>query len=59
MEHRGIEYTIVQGIERGVWKWSAPVTGGKIFGRESIRSAAVAAAESAIDRRHHQKAGAG
>jgi hypothetical protein len=22
MEYRGVEYTVVQGIERGVWKWS-------------------------------------
>jgi hypothetical protein len=26
MEYRGIEYTVVQGIERGVWKWSASVS---------------------------------
>jgi hypothetical protein len=58
MEYRGIEYTVVQGIERGVWKWSAPVTGARIFGQESIRSAAVAAAENAIDRRYHKQAGA-
>ncbi len=23
MEHRGIEYRIIQGIKRGFWKWSA------------------------------------
>jgi hypothetical protein len=22
MEYRGIEYTVVQGIERGTWKWT-------------------------------------
>ena len=22
MEYRGVEYTIVQGIERGTWKWT-------------------------------------
>jgi hypothetical protein len=22
MEYRGIEYSIVQGIERGTWKWT-------------------------------------
>jgi hypothetical protein len=27
MEHQGIEYTVVQGIERGVWKWSVSVEG--------------------------------
>jgi hypothetical protein len=50
MEYRGIEYTVVQGIKRGVWKWSAFVAGSKKFGQKSVRSAAVAAAESAIDR---------
>jgi hypothetical protein len=27
MIYRDIEYTVVQGIERGVWKWSASVAG--------------------------------
>jgi len=22
MEHRGVEYRIIQGIQRGIWKWS-------------------------------------
>ena len=25
MRYRDIEYTVVQGIERGVWKWTASV----------------------------------
>jgi len=50
MEYRGIEYTVVQGIERRVWKWWAFAAGARIFGQESSRSATVAAAESAIDR---------
>jgi hypothetical protein len=51
MEYRGIEYTVVQGIERRrLWRWSAFVAGARIFGQESVRSSAVAAAESAIDR---------
>jgi hypothetical protein len=50
MEHRDIKYTVVQGIERRVWKWSAFAASARIFGQESSRSAAVAAAESAIDR---------
>jgi hypothetical protein len=50
MEYRGIEYTVVQGIERRVWKWSAFAAGAPIFGQESSRSAALAAAESALDR---------
>jgi hypothetical protein len=50
MEYRGVEYTVVQGIERGVWKWSASVAGVVITGQEAIKSEAVAAAEKAIDR---------
>jgi hypothetical protein len=50
MEHRDIKYTVVQGIERRVWKWSAFAASARIFGQESSRSAAVAAAVSAIDR---------
>jgi hypothetical protein len=50
MEHRGIDFTVRQGIQRGVWKWSAFVAGARIFGQESCRSVAMAAAESAIDR---------
>jgi predicted Zn-dependent protease len=49
MEYRDIEYTVVQGIERRVWKWSAFAAGAQISAQESVRSAAVAAAESAID----------
>jgi hypothetical protein len=50
MEYRGTEYTVVQGIERGVWKWSTSVAGVVLIGQEETRSAAVLAAEKAIDR---------
>jgi hypothetical protein len=50
MEHKGLEYTVVQGIERGVWKWSASVAGVLVTGQEPSKSAAVAAAENGIDR---------
>jgi hypothetical protein len=50
MRYRDIEYTVVQGIERGVWKWSASVAGTVINGHAAIRSKAVVAAERAIDR---------
>jgi len=33
MKYRDIEYTVVQGIERGVWKRSASVTGVVIMGQ--------------------------
>jgi hypothetical protein len=50
MKYRGVEYTVVQGIERGIWKWSASVEGMIITGNEQTRPAAVTAAEKAIDR---------
>ncbi len=50
MSYRDIEYTVVQGIERGVWKWSASVAGAVIMGQAATKSEAVAAAEKAIDR---------
>jgi hypothetical protein len=50
MEYRGSEYQVVQGIERGVWKWSTSVAGVVLIGQEETRSAAVAAVEKAIDR---------
>ena len=50
MKYRDIEYTVVQGIERGVWKWSASVAGVVIMGQAAIKSEAVTAAEKAIDR---------
>jgi hypothetical protein len=50
MKYRDIEYTVLQGIERGVWKWSASVGGVVITGQAAIKSKAVAAAEKAIDR---------
>src|ERR1700722_9708934 len=40
MEYRGIEYTVVQGIGRGVWKWSASVEGMIVTGNEQTRPAA-------------------
>ena len=49
-EYRGVEYAVVQGIERGVWKWSASVEGAVVAGNEQTRPAAVTAAEKAIDR---------
>jgi hypothetical protein len=50
MKYRDIEYSVVQGIERGVWKWNASVAGVVITGQEAIKSEAVIAAEKAIDR---------
>jgi hypothetical protein len=50
MEYRDVRYTVVQGIERGVWKWSVSVEGMIVAGQEQTRAEAIAAAEKAIDR---------
>jgi len=57
MKYRGIEYTVVQGIARQVWKWSVSVAGVVITGRAKTRSDAVTNAERAIDRRLLLKSG--
>ena len=50
MKYRGIEYAVVQGIGRQVWKWSASVTEVVIRGQAATKFEAVAEAERAIDR---------
>ena len=49
MEHRGVEYRIVQGIQRGLWKWSVESETGTKSGTSDSRDAAMAAAKRAID----------
>ena len=52
MEYRGVEYTVVQGIERGVWKWSVSLGDPKMIkvGQAKNKQDAVAEVELAIDR---------
>ena len=49
MEHRGVEYRIIQGIQRGLWKWSVETETGTKSGTSDSREAAMAAAKRAID----------
>ena len=49
MRYRDIEYSVVQGIKRGVWKWSVSVAGTVISGRETSKAAAVVTVEKAIN----------
>jgi hypothetical protein len=49
MRYRDIEYTVVQGIKRGVWKWSTSVAGAVVSGKEPSKAAAVVAVEKAIE----------
>ena len=50
MLYRGIEYSVVQGIERHHWKWAATVSGTEISGYGITRDDAIGNAEKAIDR---------
>jgi hypothetical protein len=51
MEYRGVEYNIVQGVERGKWIWSLSLnTNIKTSGQVGSKPAAVTVAERAIDR---------
>jgi hypothetical protein len=49
MEHRGVEYRIIQGIKRGFWKWSVETETEKNSGTSDSSDAATAAAKRAID----------
>jgi hypothetical protein len=49
MEHRCVEYRIIQGIKRGFWKWSVETETGRKSGTSDSRDAAMAAAKRAID----------
>ena len=50
MKYREIEYAVVQGIGRHLWKWSASVADVVITGLAYGKVAAVVEAEKAIDR---------
>src|SRR6266852_3786717 len=51
MKYRDVEYSIVQGVERGKWMWSLSLdTNVKTSGQANNKPAAVIAAERAIDR---------
>ena len=41
MLYRGIEFSVVQGIERHLWKWAATVSGTKISGQSRTRDDAI------------------
>jgi len=49
MEHRSVEYRIIQGIKRGFWKWSVETETGTKSGTSDSRDAAMFAAKRAID----------
>src|SRR5207302_6471534 len=51
MKHRDIEYTLVQGVGRHIWKWSVVLDGSRsAAGQAMSKAEAVSEAERAIDR---------
>ena len=50
MKYRDVEYTVVQGIERQLWKWGVALEGKALTGQAATKAEAVAEAERAIDR---------
>ena len=46
MEHRGVEYRIMQGIQRGLWKWSVETETGTKSGTSESKDAAMNAANA-------------
>jgi hypothetical protein len=50
LKYRDVEYAVVQGIERQIWKWSVSVDGRFIKGEAATKAETVAEAEPAIER---------
>ena len=51
MEYRGVEYTIVQGIERGTWRWTVSLGNNISKSGQAIgKTEAVAQATRVIDK---------
>ena len=50
MRYRDVDYTVVQGLGRNVWKWAATVNGVALKGKAATKSMAIAEVERAIDR---------
>ena len=50
MRYRDVEYTVVQGIGRQLWKWGLVLNGKCLTGQAATKPQAVAEAERAIDR---------
>ena len=49
LKHRGLEYNVVQGLGRQLWKWGLVLEGTAVTGQAATKAEAVAEAERAID----------
>ena len=50
MKHRDVEFTVVQGLGRQLWKWGFAQDGKAVIGQAATKAEAVREAERAIDR---------
>jgi len=50
VKYREVEYTVVQGITRQLWKWSFSIDESIKAGQAATKAEAVKEAERAIDR---------
>ena len=50
MKHRNVEFTVVQGLGRQLWKWGFALDGHAVTGQAATKAEAVSEAERAIDR---------
>ena len=50
MNYKGVEYTVVQGLGRQLWKWGFAHEARALTGQAATKAEAVAEAERAIDR---------
>jgi hypothetical protein len=50
MKYRDVEYSVVQGIQRELWKWSFSIDESIKSGHAATKAEAVKGAERAIDR---------
>ena len=50
LKYRDVEYTVVQGIGRQLWKWGFALEAKAVTGQAATKAEAVAEAERAIDK---------
>jgi hypothetical protein len=50
LKYRDVEYTVVQGIGRQLWRWEVALEGKALTRQAATKAEAVAEAERAIDR---------
>ena len=50
LKYRDVEFTVVQGFGRQLWKWGVALEGKALTGQAATKAEAVAEAERAIDK---------